>query len=63
MQITRAMKREAALREVGMRRRVYPRWVREGRMTDADAHREIAIMEAIAADYTDPDLFAAKVAA
>lgn len=57
MQITRQMKREAALREVGMRRRVYPRWVRESRMTSAEAAREITIMEAIAADYAEADLF------
>jgi hypothetical protein len=56
-EITRQMKREAALREVQMRRRVYPTWVASGRMTKAFADREIATMEAIAADYALPDLF------
>jgi hypothetical protein len=39
---------ECARREVRMRRRVYPRWVADGRMTQAAADREIASMEAIA---------------
>ncbi len=55
--ITSRMKRDAALREVKMRRRVYPRWVAGGRMTQAKADEEIAIMEAIAADYAEPGLF------
>ena len=38
-----------AEREVRMRRRVYPRWVESGRMTAAQAEREIALMDAIAA--------------
>lgn len=54
---TRAQKRDEALREVGMRRRCYPGWVRQGRMTQEDADRSIALMEAIAADYAEPDLF------
>jgi hypothetical protein len=38
-------------REIKMRRRVYPRWVAEGRMTQEKANSEIACMEAIAQDY------------
>jgi hypothetical protein len=57
MQITRQMKREAAEREVKMRRRVYPKWVQDGRMTQAMADQQIAVMAAIAADYAEPDLF------
>jgi hypothetical protein len=38
-------------REIKMRRRVYPRWVADGRMTQEKASAEIACMEAIAADY------------
>lgn len=38
-------------RELGMRRRVYERRVAEGRMSTAQAQREISIMEEIAADY------------
>ena len=37
-----------AEREAKMRRRVYPRWVESGRMTAAQAEREIAMMEEIA---------------
>lgn len=44
-------KRECAEREAKMRRRVYPRWVSDGRMTQASADKQIAIMDAIAADY------------
>ena len=42
------MAREAE-REVALRRRVYPRWVAEGRMKQHHAERQIALMEAIAA--------------
>ena len=38
-----------AKREVGMRKRVYPRWVEANRMTKAKADAEIAAMEAIVA--------------
>lgn len=34
-------------REIAMRRKVYPRWVADGRMTQAKADRETAIMEAV----------------
>lgn len=39
---------EEARREVAMRKRVYPRWVEGGRMTQAKADRGLALMEAIA---------------
>lgn len=39
----------ACEREVRMRRRVYPRWVGDGRLTQAKADAEIAAMEAAAA--------------
>lgn len=48
---TAAEKHDAARREVGMRRRVFPRRVAEGRMTDAESRRQIEIMEEIARDY------------
>lgn len=38
-----------AKREVGMRKRVYGRWVEAGRMTQAKADAETAAMEAIVA--------------
>ena len=52
-EITDKMKAACAKREAAMRRRVYPRWVAEGRRdwTQARADAEIATMEAIAADY------------
>jgi hypothetical protein len=57
MTFTRKQKEAAAWRESKMRRRVYPRWVEQGRMTQDSADKQIAIMEAIAADYAEPDLF------
>lgn len=54
---TDEQKREAALREVAMRRRVYPGWVQQGRLTQDDADYQIAVMAAIADDYAAPDLF------
>ncbi|MBX9934424.1 MAG: hypothetical protein K2Y56_23405 [Methylobacterium sp.] len=61
---TAADKLRCAKREVSQRRRVYAGLVASGRMAQADADREIATMEAIAADYAaqvaaeKPDLFA-----
>lgn len=49
--ITNREKAECAEREVKQRRRVYPRFVADGRMTQDFADRQIATMEAIAADY------------
>jgi hypothetical protein len=50
---TTADKHREVLRELAMRRRLYPRWIEKGTMTAKDAARQIAIMEAIAADYAD----------
>ena len=52
--ITPADKRACIERELRMRRRVYPRFVQNGKLTQAEADREIAVMEAILADYPDP---------
>lgn len=49
--ITAAEKLACVTRELNMRRRVYPRWVESGKMTQAKADHEIRVMEAIAADY------------
>lgn len=38
-------------REIAMRKAVYPKWVASGRMKQDKADREIAVMEAVAADY------------
>jgi hypothetical protein len=48
---TREEKHTVAKREVKMRKRVYPRWVSDGRMAQHDADREIRVMQAIADDY------------
>lgn len=45
------VKLAAIERELKYRRRVYPRWVAEGKMTDGFAAAQIAIFEAIADDY------------
>ena len=51
MTFTDTEKRECAEREAKMRRRVYPRWVIDGRMTQVSADKQIALMDEIAADY------------
>ena len=38
-------------RELALRRNVYPKWVAQGKMTQAAAQKEIQIMEDIANDY------------
>lgn len=69
MTFTAADKLRCAEREVRQRRRVYPRLVAGDRMDQLDADREIACMEAIAADYRaqvaaeKPDLFSQPGAA
>lgn len=57
MTFTTADKRASIEREIKMRRRVYPRWVADRKMSQTQADREIAVMEAIAADYADEDTF------
>jgi len=51
MVFTSSEKRECAERELKMRERVYPRWTAAGKMTQAKADAEIALMEAIVEDY------------
>lgn len=55
MIFTAEQKRKAAEREVGMCKRVYPRWVEAKRMSQQVADEGIAIMEAIAADYAEKE--------
>lgn len=38
-------------RELRYRRRVYPRWILEGRMTTASAEHECSVLQAIIDDY------------
>jgi hypothetical protein len=49
--ITMADKLACAERELKMRRRVYERWVADGRMSAGKAAHEIACMEEIVKDY------------
>lgn len=48
---SREEKLDCITREIAMRDRVYPRFVRQGRMREADALRELQMMREIAADY------------
>lgn len=51
MSFTYTEKLEAVDRELKKRRQVYPRLVTAEKMTQALADRQIAVMEAIKADY------------
>ena len=63
MTITDFDKLQCVVRELGFRRRVYARRVEKGKMTQAKADHEIAVMESIAQDYqkrsaqVEPQLF------
>jgi hypothetical protein len=48
--ITAQDKLACVQRELAMRRKLYPRWVAEEKMTQQKSDREIAIMEAIVKD-------------
>jgi len=50
-EFTATDKWKAAERELAYRRRVYPRWIEAGKMTDGFAAAQIAVMEAICRDY------------
>jgi hypothetical protein len=43
---------EEAQRELMLRRRLYPKWVRAGRLKQSDASRRLELMEAIVARLT-----------
>ena len=51
MTIATEDKLKCAERELKMRERVYPRWVENGKLSDAKAAKEIAAMKAIYEDY------------
>lgn len=44
-------KRECVQRELTMRRKMYPHWIASGKLERAKAMHELAVMEAILADY------------
>jgi hypothetical protein len=49
---TAEQKKAAVARELSFRRRVYPRFISEGKMTRQFADDQIAIFEAILDDYS-----------
>lgn len=49
--VTNLEKLNCARRELEMRKRVYPRWVAEGKMTQAFCNHEMRVMAAIIEDY------------
>ena len=51
MKFTASEKHRELLREIEMRKSVYPRRVMTGSMSQRQADRQIAIMEEIAEDY------------
>jgi hypothetical protein len=51
MTFTFAQKLAEVRREISMRKHVYPTFVARGKFPQADADRQIAIMESIAEDY------------
>jgi hypothetical protein len=46
-------KYKCAKRELRLRKQVYPLWVRQGRMSQAEANYEITVMEEICKDYEE----------
>lgn len=48
---TDAQKLACLERELILRRKAYPRWVAEGRMRQADAEHEVAVLISIVEDY------------
>ncbi len=51
MTFTNAEKAKEAQREAGLRQRVYPRFVAGKKISQAEADRQIALMQEIADDY------------
>lgn len=49
--ISSADKLACAKRELRMREQVYPRWIAQGRIKEAQARHELAVMRAIIDDY------------
>lgn len=57
--ITREQKITELRREIATRKRVYPGWIRAGRIEQAAADHRVAVLEAILLDYEGarPSLF------
>lgn len=46
-----AAKRQELQRELQMRKRVYPRWITDGKLTQAKADAQMAVLESCISDY------------
>ena len=46
-------KYQEVMRELKLRRRLYPHWVEIGKLDASDAKRRIDVLQAIAADYEE----------
>lgn len=53
MPFTAVQKRREIVRELKLRQRVYPRWIEAGKLSEAEARRQIDIMTEIARDYEE----------
>lgn len=51
MQFSNEQKLKEIVREIALRRKVYPKWVHSGKLTQEQADRQTAIMLEIAKDY------------
>ena len=49
--ITNAEKLACAKRELQMRENVYPRWIAQNKIREAEARHQLAVMRAIVEDY------------
>ena len=56
---------DSVAREIALRKRVYPKWILAGRISEAKAKHEIKCMESVLDTLTkqnnQPDLFEGKV--
>lgn len=53
MNISSARKLQCIEREIGMRKRIYPRFVEKGKISKDFAEEEMAVLESIRNDYMD----------
>lgn len=54
VEITRTAKRRCLERELALRQRTYPKWVKSGRMRQEIAAWELRVLLAILEDYGEP---------
>jgi hypothetical protein len=53
IRFTADQKYHEVLRELALRRKLYPRWIAEGRVSEEEAKKRINIMAEIADDYDE----------